>query len=223
MKTIIITENPAFWEQTLASIPNLSFETPDSYLSQQVNHLSTKSKIINLSGVYNYQSIGYYVSLLGQARGDKVIPSVLTIQDFNTKASKHLITQKYYKDIQKTLKPITSDKFELSIYFGRNIAKHYDQLCKKFYNTIPMPLFRIYFTKNKKLNWHISKINTLNIDEIPKHHHAFLSETATNNFQSLKTLPYKKKKFACSIAMLVNPDEKLRGYLGRVMDLTHRV
>lgn len=208
MKTIIVTENPHFWKKILAAVPDLEFETPNQYLTHQNDTTRNKSKIINLCEKHAYQSTGYYVSLLGQARKDKVIPSILTIQDFNTKTSKHLIETEYREDIQKALKILTSDTFELSVYFGRNLAKHYDQLCKKFYNLIPMPLFRVYFKKSKQSIWHITKINTLTVADIPEQHHGFLTETAEKNFSNLKILTHKKKRYLCSVAMLVNPKEK---------------
>ena len=40
-----------------------------------------RAKIINLSRSYNYQSKGYYASLLAEARGHRVIPTVETMLD----------------------------------------------------------------------------------------------------------------------------------------------
>src|ERR1700709_2320670 len=38
-----------------------------------------RPKIINLARSYNYQSKGYYASLLAEARGHRIIPSVETM------------------------------------------------------------------------------------------------------------------------------------------------
>src|SRR3984957_10993346 len=38
-----------------------------------------RPKIINLSRSYNYQSKGYYASLLAEARGHRIIPTVETM------------------------------------------------------------------------------------------------------------------------------------------------
>ena len=40
-----------------------------------------RAKIVNLSRSYNYQSKGYYASLLAEARGHRVIPTVETMLD----------------------------------------------------------------------------------------------------------------------------------------------
>jgi len=42
--------------------------------------------------------------------------------------------------IQRTLPPIESDRFELSIYFGRNVAKRYDKLSLQLFNLLQAPL-----------------------------------------------------------------------------------
>ena len=36
-------------------------------------------KVLNLSRSYAYQTLGYYASLLAEARGQKVVPTVSTI------------------------------------------------------------------------------------------------------------------------------------------------
>src|SRR5271163_5027015 len=60
---------------------------------------SGRAKLINLSRSYNYQSKGYYASLLAEARGHRVIPSVETMLE--------LREQKLYEhalpELQETL------------------------------------------------------------------------------------------------------------------------
>ena len=41
-------------------------------------------KLFNLCRSYRYQSTGYYVSLLAEARGHKPLPSITTIQDLKS-------------------------------------------------------------------------------------------------------------------------------------------
>jgi hypothetical protein len=44
-------------------------------------------RVINLSRDYSYLGFGYYCSLLAEARGQKVIPTVRTILDLSQKSS----------------------------------------------------------------------------------------------------------------------------------------
>lgn len=209
MRTIIVTEAPTFWSSLLPNIGSVEYQTPLDYLSNPPHGEKNRtSRVINLASNYSYQALGYYVSLLGQARGDKVFPSVLTIQDFNTKTSKLLLEMHLKDEIQKTLKPITSDIFELSVYFGKNLAKHYDHLCQKFYGVFPMPLFRVFLKRNQQAVWHVSKVVAITVDEIPESHHPFVTEVAQAFFEKKRLVVQKQKKVSCSVAMLVDPNEK---------------
>ena len=59
--------------------------TVRDYVSRPSIFLRDASKIINLARSYDYQSAGYYASLLAEARGRRVIPSVETILDLDTR------------------------------------------------------------------------------------------------------------------------------------------
>src|SRR6185295_15951970 len=70
--------------------------------------------------------------------------------------------------IQKDLAKITDNKFELSVYFGRNVSKKYEKLSRMFFNLFPSPFFRVYFTRQKQ--WILSSIKSLSLDKIPESH-----------------------------------------------------
>ena len=106
--------------------------------------------------------------------------------------------------IQQSLRTIKADHFTLSIYFGRNLAKRYDRLCKEIFNRFHAHFLRVDFVRSKK-NWSLQNINTININDIPQSHYSFIEETATRYFKSggyrnkrLKPLPY-------SMAILHDP------------------
>ncbi|MFT5141606.1 MAG: glutathione synthase/RimK-type ligase-like ATP-grasp enzyme [Rhodothermales bacterium] len=59
--------------------------TVRDYVSRPGIFLRDASKIINLARSYEYQRSGYYASLLAEARGHRVIPTVETILDLATR------------------------------------------------------------------------------------------------------------------------------------------
>lgn len=79
------------------------------------------AKVFNLCRSYRYQSVGYYVSLLAEARGHKPVPSVTTVQDLKTPAVIRIASEDLDEDIQRSLGPIRSREFVLSIYFGHTM------------------------------------------------------------------------------------------------------
>src|SRR6185369_13406576 len=67
-----------------ADTPHKVITTKD-YLARTGLFRGTRPKIINLSRSFNYQSRGYYCSLLAEARGHRIIPSVETMVDLGTR------------------------------------------------------------------------------------------------------------------------------------------
>jgi hypothetical protein len=59
--------------------------TTKDYLARSNLFQGTRPKIINLSRSFAYQTRGYYCSLLAEARGHRVIPSVETMVDLGTR------------------------------------------------------------------------------------------------------------------------------------------
>lgn len=78
---IIVDQNRDFAN---ADTPHKVMTSRD-YLSRPQLFGDLKPKIINLSRNYSYQAFGYYVSLLAEARGQRIIPSVETMVELSRK------------------------------------------------------------------------------------------------------------------------------------------
>ena len=78
MPKLIVVENPDKWKFSLQDVEVI---TPSKYIAGEYTPESKGLKVINMCKSYQYQSLGYYVSLLAEARKHKVLPGVSTIQD----------------------------------------------------------------------------------------------------------------------------------------------
>ena len=67
--------------------PDMRVLTAQEFIAEEPSQFRRPRKIINLCRSYRYLSIGYYVSLLAEARGDRVTPNVETIVDLQQKQS----------------------------------------------------------------------------------------------------------------------------------------
>lgn len=202
MQTVIITDTPKNWLflNELAPIVDAS-----EYLGSD-QYLESKSyRIINLCQSYNYQSIGYYVSLLAQARDHKAFPSVHSIQDVMNVSLSKLISQDTHDEIQHSLHDIKGDEFILSLYFGQNMAKKYATLAKQLHGLFPLPLIR--FTLEKKKNWRIKTLQPLSLKDVPEHHMAFVKEAAQAYLSKKRVHQWRKKQRFHDLAILVDPTE----------------
>ena len=81
MPILIIANNPKDWP---LHIPGVRVVGAKTYLTEPQYSELRGTKVFNLARSYRYQSIGYYVSLLAEARGHRPLPNIATIQDMKS-------------------------------------------------------------------------------------------------------------------------------------------
>ncbi len=205
MPSLIVVDNPADWPHAIADaevVEARHYLTDSGYVSRR------NLKVYNLCRSYRYQSIGYYVSLLAAARGHRPQPGVQTIQDLKSSVIIRSISDELDRLIQKSLQPLQSKDFILSIYFGRNLAKRYDRLSRKLYALFQAPLMRAHFTWSiRQKKWLLQSIGPVAVSDVPAEHGDFLQEAARVFFTGRQTWPkaYHRPRF--DLAILVDPDE----------------
>lgn len=202
MQTIIITDDYDTWEFLTEFAPIVS---SSAYLSGDEYSQSKSFRVINLCQSYEYQSIGYYVSLLAQARDHKAFPSVHAIQDISNLGLSKLISQDIHDEIQHSLHDIKTDKFVLSVYFGQNMAKKYATLCKQLHSLFPLPLIR--FTLEMKKEWSIKSMMPVSIKDMLPHHVEFMHLAAKDYLSKKRVHQFRKKQRFHDLAILVDPLE----------------
>jgi len=166
-----------------------------------------RTRVYNVCGSYSYQSLGYYVSLLAEARGHKPVPDISTIRDMKSQTIIRFIGEDLDRNIQRDLSHIRSDSFILRIYFGRSVAKHYDKLSAKLFSLIRTPFFsaRFVWQKNK---WALNSLTPIAAKDIPEEHVPFIMERAKEYFSGKRGSGAKKGETRYDLAILHDPKEK---------------
>jgi len=167
----------------------------------------TGVRVFNITRLYRYQELGYYVSLLAEARGHRPVPSITTIRDLHTPAMVRLANVELESLIQKRLRSIKADHFTLSIYFGRNVADRYEDLCKELFNHFHCPFLRAEFARARDRSWNLQNINPVGMADVPPGHYAFILKTAKSYFTSAGYRRRSRQAYRYSMAVLHNPDE----------------
>lgn len=202
MNKYIVVNQPEKWH---FSIENITVISSQDYLTNPKFSLLKKARIFNLCKDYSYQSKGYYVSLLAEARGHLAIPTVRNIVDLKTLKLVKIVSDEFDDVIQQSLKSIKSREFTLSIYFGQNVAQKYKELSSLFYKHFQVPFLRIKFHHNNK--WNIQSIKAISESEIPADHIESVNVFANQYFAKKR---YDTPKLATSdfdLAILVNPND----------------
>src|SRR5699024_8745626 len=117
---ILLVENLVDWK---AHYPQLPVVTAKDYLTLPAYSKKKHLHIDNLCRGYRYISVGYYCSLLAEARGHRSIPTVRTIQDLSRKAMYSLDTEDLDLRLHRTLVRRRENgeiaAFTLTLFFGQ--------------------------------------------------------------------------------------------------------
>ncbi len=203
MPSIIVVNNPDRWP---FEIPGVEIVAARSYLIDARYTESRNTRVYNLCRSYRYQSVGYYVSLLAEARGHRPQPSISTIQDIKSPIVTRILSEDLDDLIQKALAPIKGSSFTLSIYFARNLAKAYDRLAQHLFNQFQAPLLRAHFVKTDE-RWELRDISPISTSEIPESHRPFVTEVARTFFAGRPPSAPRKAPPRYHLAILYDPSE----------------
>ncbi|MDK2970710.1 MAG: hypothetical protein PWP23_465 [Candidatus Sumerlaeota bacterium] len=204
MRNIVVLEDKGDWS---VDSPEVDTVTAQEYLTRDEFAQIKGARVFNLCRSYKYQSMGYYVSLLAAARGHKPLPSVSTIVDFSLVSLHRLAGEELQDMIDRALAPLQSDRFTLSIYLGRNMAKRYDRLCTRLFRLFPAPLLRCSFVR-EEAGWRLRNVKPISLADIPEGHRDAVTEFATEFF-SHRYVPTAVEigSSRFHMAILVNADE----------------
>lgn len=206
MKIIIVAHGAAQWKKEL---PDVEVVTPRQYISDPALMHVRNARVLNLCRNYQYQSIGYYVSLLATARGQRPMPSVSTMRDLQSGFYISHMDEELDELVQKSLAPLQSDSFTLSIYMGRNMAKRYEKLSLRLYNLLSSPLLRAQFIKSKQGRWQLRRVRAIPLSEVADDHKPFLLEAIRDYCSRPGRIAVPHKPAPLSLAMLVDPENPL--------------
>jgi len=201
MPKLIVVEKPEHWKFSLQDVEVIS---PDRYITDPAFQETKNLKVLNLCKSYQYQSEGYYVSLLAEARGHKVLPEVSTIQDLRFPSILRDDSLDFDALIQNTFKNEPYDRVEFNIYFGSTQSDHLDRLALQLFQMVQAPSLRAIFSKKNK--WVLQSIRPISLSEVPEVDKPLLVEALERYLLRKRDFRPDKKKY--DLAILINPDDK---------------
>ncbi len=201
MQKIIVLNSPQSWKFDIDGVEVISTR---EYLSNPRFASMKNVRVFNLSQDYSYQSKGYYVSLLAEARGHKPLPDVKTLLDIKAPALVKIVSESLEDTIQRSLKGIKSKEVVLNIYFGQYIAKQYAALTAELHRLFQSPFMQAKFSFNKK--WILQNIRSISMKEIPEEHMEYIRQFAIDYFSKKRYDSPRPDKSLYDLAILYTPD-----------------
>jgi len=203
-----VVENRKDWEP---NFPNANIVEVKEYLANPEYLKSKQEKVINLCRSYRYLSLGYYCSLLAEARWHRVIPSVKTISDLSSKSVYSLDLEDLEPLVEKSFRRHSDQPpgstFQFHVFFGRCEFPYLQDVARQIFDQFPCPLLRVELKRRD--TWQIAFIKPVALNNITPEQHPFFIETLNSHLGSRWREPRASKVSRCDIAILYNPNEKL--------------
>ncbi len=204
MRYLVVVNDPKEWSFPLA---NVEVVAARNYLTHPSYSTLEGVRVVNLCRSMAYQKIGYYVSLLADARDHRPLPGNETIQNMKSQAVAAIVGNDLQEIVDKSLHGITSEEFVLSVYFGHNVAERHSRLASTLFHMFPCPYMQAGFSRSEKTGrWRLESLKPLALDDIPKTHVDFAMEATANYLAKARTQTRRPASQPYDLAILVEPD-----------------
>ncbi len=204
-RLVIVVEKASDWG---SYYPSDNVVTALNYLREPVGG-DERTHVINLCRSYKYLGTGYYVSLLGEARGHRAIPSVRTINDLRKRALYGLDVEDLNQKLANFLPAGGRDTtdFGIVVYFGETSYPALKDLARQVFELFPAPLLRIEFERERM--WRISAIKPVGLHTLDDPQEDAFAQSLDAFSKKLWRKPRVRRQYRYDIAMLVDPNEAM--------------
>jgi glutathione synthase/RimK-type ligase-like ATP-grasp enzyme len=205
-RLVIVVEKASDWG---SYYPSDNIVAAQDYLKEAISVDDERVQVINLCRSYKYLGVGYYVSLLAEARGHKVIPSVRAINDLRKRALYGLDIEDLNQKLTKFLPEGGRDTtdFGVLLYFGETNYSTLSDLARQVFETFPCPILRLEFEREKV--WQISAIKPAGLHTLTDEQEDSFAEALDKFSKKLWRKPRARKQYRYDIAMLADPNEAM--------------
>ena len=180
------------------------------FVTEAARRLPTSARVINLCGDFSYLSMGYYASLLAEARGQKVIPSVDVMLDLHWKRLLRIALPEINELVARTFlaEPSGGDQpLPATIFFGVADDDRLAAVGRRLFELFRCPVLRVQL--RHKGTWRITEIEPISPREIRPEQRDLLREALNRYTHAVWRRPREVAPARYSIAILHDPKEAL--------------
>ena len=207
-QVLIIVERKEDWASYL---PSEDMLTAREYLEDfHPFDAGKRFQVINLCRNYKYLGHGYYCSLLAEARGHKVIPSVRTLSELARKSLYGLALDGLEKTLEKALDQhpcASTDGFTLSLYFGRTDLEPLQPIARRLFEAFPCPILLVDFRRTDA--WHIAGVRPGALHKLRESQEDQFADALDRFSRRVWRQPNSRRLARYDLAILHDPTERL--------------
>lgn len=203
-KHIVVIEQPKGFKWP---DPATEVLTPRDYIARgQVP--GERARVINLCRDTSYLSLGYYCSLLAEARRQKVIPAVEVLLELNWKRLYSTHLPELEAAFRKALKN-DGDHADRTVYFffGRNPDERLREVGRRLFELFRSPILAVDL--RFKQDWEIVTLGTETLRDVPAELETAFADALTRYTKAAWREPRQKALAKYDLAILHDPEEAL--------------
>lgn len=202
MKILFIVSHLRDWPFPL---PGVTVVPARAYLTDPAYTGCDATKVFNLCNSFRYQSRGYYVSMLADARGHQPLPDIKAIEDLQSEGIIQLLADSLDELIQSALMQVDANAFELTAYFGRTPDGQCMQLGEQLFNLLRMPLLQARFERDGG-RWRLRHVHALTLDDIAPERLRTVADAAADCLKGHRHRTREPAAQKPTLAILRTPD-----------------
>lgn len=201
MNILFVVSDAGDWP---LDIPGITVVPAQTYLLDPSHGDSRSTRVFNLCRTTRYQSHGYYVSLLAEARGHAPLPDAQAMKHLQSPDLLPELSDKLGELVDCTLREREQDTLDLDVYFGRAPDGRYPHLCAQLFAQVGVPLLHARF---ERLNtrWRLCSVHPGNARDIPEHLRSFAAEAALDYLKEQRIRTGAAHRSRPRIAILHDP------------------
>ena len=188
--------------------PSEDVITFDDYLHRTHKTAGGRVRVIVLSRRYKYLGTGYYCSLLAEARGHHVLPSVRTLNDLGRKELAVLQMEDMESVLAKLPPAKVGDLRVFRCWFGECLDPELAPIAQAVFKRFPCPTLEVEMHFKKQ--WRIDSVKAVSLNNLEGSEEQEAFAQAFEKFSTkLWRRPKARKSYRYDLAILVDPEEKM--------------
>ncbi len=204
-QTLIIVDAMADWAPFHPSDQVMLFA---DYLDSDRVKSGERIRIINLCRSFRYLSDGYYCSLLAEARGHSVIPSVKVLNDLGRRELYRIQLEEISADLDRALQAHPpGDELVVHVYFGTAAQPEYRELARRLFDLFPCPVLEVTLRFRKR--WQILSLRPRSHRGLDHAGETAFAEALNHYSHRIWRPARRRRRYAWDLAVLANPDEPM--------------
>ena len=204
-KFLIVTEKKSDWA---AYFPSESVVSVGDYLDHRSDQAARNTQVINLCRNYDYQSIGYYCTLLAEARGHRILPTLRTINEVSNREQQFMVLNGMEEALDQAFAGHPRDKVSLLFYFGQTDLLPLQKLARQLFEQYPLPVMEVSF-RHSKHGWQLTNIAPYSFHLLENGQQDSFAAALERFSRKIWRQPNQHKRYRYDLAILLNRDEHM--------------